>query len=71
MKLTLCGPRPARTDVNINIHLCAGGHTARWLAVLQPFGDVLSAIHVCCNVIEEVAVLSIRQMYAPGVYVVY
>jgi len=70
MKLTLCGPRPAGTDVNINIQLCAGGHIARWLAVLQPFGDVLSAIHVRCTVMKK-RLMCCRQMYAPGVYIVY
>jgi hypothetical protein len=53
MDLTLCGSRPARSDVNVDIHLCAERYFARWLAILQPFGDVLS-VHVCCAVMEKV-----------------
>jgi hypothetical protein len=51
--LTLWGPRLVDADVNVSIHLCAERHVANWLAGLQPFGDVLLGIHVCCTVMEN------------------
>lgn len=53
MNLTLRGPLLARDDINISIHFWAEGRVASWPTGLQPFGDVLFVIHVCCDSAEK------------------